>query len=182
MPQPIKGSVVFEPNFIVRGEVTAVNYYINGRSNPAHTAHQPPWTFTLDTTELAPEQEHGLLIEVVDNASPPNIGLFESKIKVEACDLICQSEQIVGNSELQLLAVLGAATVLIMLIIFIRRKLARNPKSGATDDPPQRLQVRETLVLSSESDDLLQGLQVRETLILSNEPDDLPQNLFGDSE
>jgi len=174
MPQPIKGSVVFEPDFIVRGEVTAVNYYINGSPNAAYTAYQPPWIFTLDTTKLTPEKEYELLIEVVDNASPPNIGLFESKIKVEACDLICQSGQVVGDRQLQSLVVLGLAIILLIILINIRWKLARKPKSGVTDDPPQHLNVRETIVLSRESDDPPQGLQVRKTIVLPSKSNDPP--------
>lgn len=177
MDQPIKGSIVFEPDFIVRGGVTAVNYYINGSPSATYTAYQPPWTFTLDTTELTPGNEHELLVEVVDNASPPNIGLFESKIKVEACDLICQSGQVIGDRQLQLLAVLGLVSILLIILINIRWKLARKSKSGATDNPPQRLKVRETIVLSGESDDLPQGLEVRETLVLPSKSDDSPQGL-----
>ncbi|HEX6385375.1 MAG TPA: FHA domain-containing protein [Anaerolineae bacterium] len=119
----VKGTVIIEPDIVARGNVSAVNYYVDENQTAVFSAREAPWTFSWDTSRLAPEQLHQLVIEVLDDGDPPHVGLFETAVFIGACSILCQFEQRLGFNPVYLVtAGLGAAALAVFLTLRSRTR------------------------------------------------------------
>ncbi|MCA9971298.1 MAG: hypothetical protein KC425_13830, partial [Anaerolineales bacterium] len=124
----VRGRVTLEPDIMARGTVAAVNYYVDGAQTAVFAANAAPWTFRWDTADLPPNQSHTLLIEIIDDANPPHVGVFETAVFVQPCPLACRIAQ---NS---LLA--GLLAVLLVAVAGTVIGLALRGRSRAPQKPP----------------------------------------------
>lgn len=124
----LQGQVTLTPQIVARRELASVNYYLNGAQVAAHTAGQSPWAFPWDAAALEPGT-HTLLVEAVDNADPPHVGVYETAVQVVACGVLCRGEQLLGFNPLFLLAAL-------LIVSFSVAVLLRNNRSGQPKREP----------------------------------------------
>ena len=113
----VRGSIVLQPEVIARGEVTAVNYYVDDSQVAVAAAQEAPWAFSWNTTQLTPGA-HDLLVEVIDNGNPPQVGRYEMTVVVAACSLWCQGELALGFN--LMFIVVGLMMVLLGFVVFLR--------------------------------------------------------------
>lgn len=130
----LKGRVILQPDVVARGDIAAVNYYVNGEL--VHTASETPWEFTWDTTSLAPNEEHDLTIEAQDDANPANVGseTFAS-VLVEECSIICQLEINTGLPAWVWLVGIGLLLLLFALFLMRRGRSQPDPVPSYSGSP-----------------------------------------------
>ncbi|MCL4805120.1 MAG: VWA domain-containing protein [Anaerolineae bacterium] len=123
--ESVKGRVALQPTIVARGDIAAVNYYINDQL--VYTADTSPWEFSWNTTDLAPDETHRLTIEALDDATPANAGRADFDLLVEACSIICLVEQQSGVPAAWWLAGLIALLLLFVLFLWRRRRHVPEP-------------------------------------------------------
>ena len=134
----VKGNVTIELALQAREAIEEVRYYVNDNSvEPVFVARNAPWTFEWDTTTLAPNETHTLIIEAIDDTAAENRGTTTLQpILVEECNAICVFEQQTGVNPFYLLAALVAA-LLLLIFWFARRSKGQNSaEPGAMYEPP----------------------------------------------
>lgn len=120
----VKGRVTLTPDILARGQITAVHYYLDNEQTATYSATSPPWSFPWNTANLAPDQPHHLFIELLDDATPPHVGTYETAVFIITCTLYCQLEQTLGFNPFYLLA--GVGIVLVGAgLLFARRQPAQ---------------------------------------------------------
>jgi hypothetical protein len=144
----VQGSVQLQPAIAARGEIRAVNYYLDGSQVATAAALAPPWTFEWDTSSLASGQPHQLLIEIVDTAEPPHVGHYETTVFVAACPLMCQLQQTLGINPailigLILVLVIGAVMVFVLrqrqdATVVVNHRPWATPPSGQPRPPLEK--------------------------------------------
>lgn len=129
----VRGAVALEPQIAARGGIAAVNYYIDDNQVASHASSAPPWGFVWETHTLTPGEPHTLVVEAVDNSTPPQVGLYEAIVLVEPCNLLCQWQQ--SGVFTGLLVV--AAVLLIGGVGFLLYRRSRAPAAPPAHPRPQ---------------------------------------------
>jgi hypothetical protein len=121
------GTLMIVPEIVSRGEITAVNYFLDDQKEALFTATSAPWAFAWDTTTLPPNQAYLLTIEAVDAAQ--NAGYFAHSLVINACNWFCRLG--IPRQMLPILAVvlLGLA-LLILIVMLIARARQAAPKTA----------------------------------------------------
>ncbi|MCA9874630.1 MAG: FHA domain-containing protein, partial [Anaerolineales bacterium] len=152
----VRGRVTLQPDVVARNEITAVNYYVDGGQTAVFTASTAPWTFSWDTSDLAPGQTHTLLIEIVDAANPPHVGVYETAVFVHACPLACQIAQNSLLAGVLAAGVLGLGGLAVFWLVKSRSSASRQP-TAVTSAPVARPGARrpsEAVVMMKQPDPL----------------------------
>jgi pSer/pThr/pTyr-binding forkhead associated (FHA) protein len=131
----LQGEVTLIPQIISRNELVSVNYYLDGAQVAVHTAGQSPWAFSWDTAGMTPGT-HTLLVEAVDNAEPPHVGVYETAVQIAACGILCRGEQMLGFNPLFLLGALLVISVTLAALLWNRR-FGRLQQKPVPSPPPQ---------------------------------------------
>jgi Mg-chelatase subunit ChlD len=132
----VKGVVTIQPDVVAREAITAVNYYIDGSQTAIFSARQAPWSFAWDTGRLAANQSHELLIEMIDDATPPHVGVYQTTLFVEACHLLCQIEQRFGFNPISVL-VLTAGITGLLASLYMRRSSSQSSRLYGPEPRPR---------------------------------------------
>lgn len=126
----IRGAVTIEPTFTARYPLTAVSYYLNDSETAVFTATAPPWRFGWNSWETGAAGGQSLVIEAIDDQTPPNVGRFRTELIVEPCALSCRWG--VAGWQLALGAVGLLGLVAAPLLIWAARR--RQPRTNPTQD------------------------------------------------
>lgn len=139
--ESVKGRVTLEPTILARGDIAAVDYYVD--DTLVHSADAAPWTFAWNTSELPPNEIHRLSIEARDDAEPANVGRTDFDLLVEECTIICQLEETTGIPVMYWLIGLVALLLLFVLLLILRRRRRPAPEPELTYVPPLYTPVAE---------------------------------------
>lgn len=131
----LRGEATLIPQIAARNPLAIVNYYLDGAEVAVHAAGQAPWSFAWDTVDLAPGG-HTLLIEAIDTADPPNVGVYETAVSIAACSLLCQGEQLLGFNPLFILGALLVVAFTLFALLW-NNQTGQPERADLTPPPPQ---------------------------------------------
>lgn len=138
----LEGTVTLMPEVTARGELAAVDYYLDDADAPLFTATEPPFSYRLAAAALAPETTHTLRVVARDGANPPRTGEFETTFRVAACDWRCR---LAGMGPVPLV-VAGLLVLAVVVLIWRRGRVAPTAVSESwqmsqifTDRPPPKV-------------------------------------------
>ena len=123
----VKGRVTLQPKVVARGDIAAVNYYVD--DTLVYQATAAPWEYLWNTTELTPNENHRLRIEAADDSPTPNVGLRDFDLLVEECSIICQVEQSTGIPANLLLIGLLVLLLLFALLVWLLTRRRQEPEA-----------------------------------------------------
>ncbi|MCA9868331.1 MAG: VWA domain-containing protein [Anaerolineales bacterium] len=138
--ESLKGRVTLQPNIVARGDIAAVDYYVD--DTLVYSANATPWQFVWNTSELLPNEIHRLSIEARDDAEPANAGRADFDLLVEECTIICQLEETTGIPVMYWLIGLVVLLLLFVLLLVLLRRRSR-PEPELTYVPPLYTPVAE---------------------------------------
>jgi Mg-chelatase subunit ChlD len=170
----LQGAATLTPQIVARHGLASVNYYLDGAQVAAHTAGQSPWTFPWDAAELEPGT-HTLLVEAVDNADPPHVGVYETAVQVVACGMLCRGEQLLGFNPLFLLGAVLVVSFSFAVLLWNGRsgRPERKPASSPSPQPsPVPRPAIEPFPSGAEEADAASGPQPVTAATARKEPDD----------
>lgn len=124
----VKGRVTLRPIVVARGDIAAVNYYVD--DTLVYQATGAPWEYVWDTTKLTPNENHRLRIEAADDSPTPNVGLTDFDLLVEECSIICQLDELNPTPIPALYLLLGllALLLLFVLLVWLLTRRRREPE------------------------------------------------------
>ncbi|MCP5099702.1 MAG: FHA domain-containing protein [Chloroflexi bacterium] len=122
------GILTIEPELMARGEITAVNYYLDDQDEALFTADAPPWTFEWDSTTVPPNQSYRLTIEAID--ADQNAGYYETTLKINACNFLCQMGVSQRAVPLMVAILLGLALIVLITILISRMRKRTQPEAA----------------------------------------------------
>ena len=127
--ESVKGRVTVRPTIVARGDLAAVEYYVDDQL--VYTAEATPWEFAWDTSNLPPNETRRLTISARDDAEPANVGRADFDLLVEECTVICLFEQQTGvviNPTYGLIALIALLLLFLLLLWWLLRRRRREPE------------------------------------------------------
>lgn len=115
--ESVKGRVTVWPTIVARGDLAAVEYYVDDQL--VYTAEATPWEFAWDTSDLPPDEARRLSIVARDDATPANVGRTDFDLLVEECTVICLFEQQTGLVINPTYGLIGLGVLLLLFALLL---------------------------------------------------------------
>jgi hypothetical protein len=127
----VRGQVTLIPHIVTTQNIRMVNYYVDDSIFAAYSSFSPPWDFKWDTQPLKPHKQHSILLEVIDDSSPPQVGIRSYLVYVDTCNVVCQIRQ-------RPLFLVGSSAASILLISIIAFAWLQSKHASRTFSLPQK--------------------------------------------